>query len=375
MMRPIILQAALFRDHGDDPEEHERSRTSMLYLLSWLVMHDRLWLRTYPDTPSIYASGVKYINKDDIDAPAWQDVSVCLAKGTGDCKDFAAWRCAELLEQGIDCRPCIQWRIIDGTSRFHALVEYPDGTLEDPSIMLGMKSTRGFITPPEDDEVDPYKVAEDVVNGLFLGKHGDRDKAKASIERLEKLSGDDEECAKALAIIHRACGRARTELDNGSTDLRGVVQRSLARGPRSRSIFDTSVTGDDPAATATPGANAPATSLNQQTTTALDVGGSALLSLIPGAGIILAPLAPAIVKSADVLITQAQKGDKKAMGKIADTAAKAKQGDPQAQQDLDALKRVKQAKDQVTDALTKQYQSASWNPFSLYKIGLGPNLQ
>lgn len=363
MMRPIILKVALFRDHGEDPQEHIRSRESMLYLLNWLVRHDRGWLRQYPDTPKLYESGVTYVYKDEIDAPVWQDISYSLATKKADCKDFAAWRCAELLEAGIDCRPQIQWRNVDGVYRFHALVEYPDGTTEDPSRLLGMEGDTPFIQPPQQDDEEDYvnsmKTAECVVKGLVMGDDETKERAQASFEKLCKLAERDPSCAQACALIRRSLGNVRSSLKDMGEDvdeatLEGIVNRALR--PQSRSLFEA------------------ARGLNAQEEGLIDTGGMALLSLIPIVGPALAATTPAVVKEADALVTKAQGGDKKALGKIADTAAKAKQGDATAQQDLKTLQAVKAMKDATQAALYKQWQATSWNPLKLYRLAVEPTV-
>lgn len=358
-MRPIILKVALFRDHGEDPEEHARSRVSMLVLLHFLVQHDRMWLRQYPRTPRLYESGVRYVYKDEIDAPVWQDIAYSLATKTADCKDFAAWRCAELLEQGIDCRPQIQWRKVDGVYRFHALVEYPDGTTEDPSRLLGMEGSTPFIQPPEEDSMDVMKTAESVVKGLVMGDDETRARAKASFDRLCKMAESDGDCAQVCGIVRRSLGSVRATLKETGEDvdeatLEGIV--NLALRPRSKSMFEA------------------ARGLNAQEEGLIDTGGSALLSLIPIIGPALAMATPAVVKEADSLVTKAQGGDKKAIGKIADTAAKAKQGDEQAKQDLQTLKAVKAMRDASTKAQYEQWRNTSWNPLKLYKLAVEPTL-
>jgi hypothetical protein len=360
MMRPIILKVSLFRDHGEDPAEHARSCESMLYLLNWLVRHDRGWLKQYPNTPKLYESGVTYDYKDEIDAPVWQDISYSLATKKADCKDFAAWRCAELLEAGIDCKPRIQWQEIDGVYRFHALVEYPDGTTEDPSRLLGMGGDTPFIQPPEeDDSMNVMKTAECVVKGLVMGDDETKERAQASFEKLCKLAEGDPTCAQACALIRRSLGNVRASLKNMPEDvdeatLEGIVNQAIR--PRSRSLFEA------------------ARGLNAQEEGLIDTGGAALLSLVPIFGPALAATTPAVVKEADALVTKAQGGDKKAMGKIADTAAKAKQGDAQAQQDLKTLQAVKAAKDATQAALYRQWKETSWNPLKLYKLAVEPTV-
>jgi len=81
MMRPIILQVALFREHASDPDEHARSRLSMLYFLEALTLHNQEWLKLYPDTPDIYDSGVRYVYKDTIEAACWQDIPKISPRG------------------------------------------------------------------------------------------------------------------------------------------------------------------------------------------------------------------------------------------------------------------------------------------------------
>lgn len=214
MMRPIILEAPLFRNHADDPQEHERSRVSMLALLDWLAIHDRLWLQMYPGAPDIYDSGVRYVYKDSVEAACWQDIAMCLAKKTGDCKDFAAWRVAELRERyGVDCKPAVLWRLVDGSWRFHAVVEFPDGTQEDPSLVLGMKSS-----PRGENEVktiNPKNTAHAILSGILSRDPKKVQRAKASYQKLCALAPDDPNCRKAQAMVNAKAAQLRTRIQAG----------------------------------------------------------------------------------------------------------------------------------------------------------------
>lgn len=120
-------------------------------LVESLVMADRAYLRDYPHTPGIYDAGVRYFfNRDQ-----WKDIPSILRDGTGDCKDFTAWRVAELRNQGIKAAPYVTDRLIYAPDRavtmYHVLVRIPiampDGSiewrLEDPSRMLGMTGIDG----------------------------------------------------------------------------------------------------------------------------------------------------------------------------------------------------------------------------------------
>jgi hypothetical protein len=107
-------------------------------LVEALVMADRAYLRDYPDTPSLYDAGIPYVfNKD-----RWQDIPTMLVRREGDCKDFTAWRVAELRQHGIKASVHVTDRLIsspDGRlTMYHVLVRLPGGLLEDPSAMLGM---------------------------------------------------------------------------------------------------------------------------------------------------------------------------------------------------------------------------------------------
>jgi hypothetical protein len=120
-------------------------------LVESLVMANRAYLRDFPATPSIYDAGVTYVfNRDQ-----WKDIPSILRDRTGDCKDFTAWRVAELRRHGIKAAPYVTDRLIQTPDKsvvmYHVLVRIPvmnlDGSiswrLEDPSRMLGMTGIDG----------------------------------------------------------------------------------------------------------------------------------------------------------------------------------------------------------------------------------------
>ena len=64
-----------------------------------------------------------------------------LADGTlaANCDNVCAWRAAELRQSGIHAMPYITHRQRqDGGTTYHAIVRWPDGSSEDPSLLLGM---------------------------------------------------------------------------------------------------------------------------------------------------------------------------------------------------------------------------------------------
>lgn len=85
----------------------------------------------------IYESGVTYQHEHR--GETWKDACATLKRGRGNCKEFVAWRLAELWHQGINAMPLsIVQRLGPNKILFHVVLEYPDGTIEDPSSNLGM---------------------------------------------------------------------------------------------------------------------------------------------------------------------------------------------------------------------------------------------
>lgn len=102
----------------------------------------------------LYMSGVRY-KEDDPGREDWRDCLEIIKRGFGDCDNLCAWRAAELRAAGINAEPVIKWQHIPrevalqlgypskiippgGLSMVHVLVRHPDGTIEDPSKLLGM---------------------------------------------------------------------------------------------------------------------------------------------------------------------------------------------------------------------------------------------
>lgn len=135
---PFRITYALELFNG--PAERELSRRTLGIMLDCLFEIDRLYLRTHPKTPLIYRSGVRYMEEPP-GQEDWQDVPTCLRMGIADCEDVSCWRAAELNERfGIAARPFFrESRRPDGGYLYHVVVRYPDGRIEDPSKILGMR--------------------------------------------------------------------------------------------------------------------------------------------------------------------------------------------------------------------------------------------
>lgn len=130
---------------GSDKKNVFRSRLAIERLLDALVLINMDWLRAYPETPKLYESGVVYkkvVPPGEDDDP-WQDIPSTLSLGYGDCEDLACWRVAELRMSGNAASTLVDYRLgqKDGKPRhfFHVLVQYQNGSTEDPSRLLGAK--------------------------------------------------------------------------------------------------------------------------------------------------------------------------------------------------------------------------------------------
>jgi hypothetical protein len=169
MLRYILHELSLFEPGADQAG----ARTDLTWILEGLTQRDQQYLKDHPNTPLLYQSGVTYeppaqFNGDcpevqvlkaalgpaanEIQVRAvldkvqavlggerFRDIGRIIENGVGDCDNIAAWRAAELRQHGVKASPYITWRKrFDGGYTYHVLVRWPDNTLEDPSLLLGM---------------------------------------------------------------------------------------------------------------------------------------------------------------------------------------------------------------------------------------------
>lgn len=107
-------------------------------ILDALVKANRRFLRAH-NVPGIYESGVRYANEPPGTTEEFAAIPIVLARKWGDCDDLAPWRVAELQEQGERASIRIQWKPMkNGRKMFHVLVRRENGSIEDPSALLGM---------------------------------------------------------------------------------------------------------------------------------------------------------------------------------------------------------------------------------------------
>ena len=121
-------------------EDREESHQVLNILLNALTQIDMQYLRNHPQTPIIYQSGVRYVEEPP-GLEDWRDIPTCLRERQGDCEELACWRAAELnVRQGIAAFPIFGFRTLsNGNVVYHIRVQYPNGYIDDPSRVLGMR--------------------------------------------------------------------------------------------------------------------------------------------------------------------------------------------------------------------------------------------
>lgn len=90
---------------------------------------------TVVPVPPLYEAGIKYRLEPNSGEgwEEWADPWSVARRGWGDCDDLVMYRVAELLQGGEDASINVIW---DGT-RYHVRVRRADGSVEDPSHLLG----------------------------------------------------------------------------------------------------------------------------------------------------------------------------------------------------------------------------------------------
>ena len=135
-MRLIGFELGLFTSE----RERAYSERVLAILLRALVDANCVYLATHRATPPLYRAGVRY-RAERWPRERWKGIAQVLRDGEGDCEDLACFRAAELIVgAGVAAEPVFRFRRLGRLSVYHILVRYPDGSLEDPSLLLGMGS-------------------------------------------------------------------------------------------------------------------------------------------------------------------------------------------------------------------------------------------
>lgn len=110
-------------------------------LLALLTRKNVAYLRSHPNTPRLYQSGVRYqvepSGKED-----WLTIPEVLARRVADCEDLACYRAAELIVRDGETKARAFWTKMRADSNgtlYHIRVRRANGTIEDPSYILGMR--------------------------------------------------------------------------------------------------------------------------------------------------------------------------------------------------------------------------------------------
>lgn len=110
-------------------------------LLRVLVQCNLEYLRQNPRTPHPYQSGAWYV-KEKNGLEDWRDIPRILLNRGGDCEDLACYLAAWEQFRGVHAEPVVKWRTYPaGNTVFHIVVRYPNGYIEDPSKLLGMRGS------------------------------------------------------------------------------------------------------------------------------------------------------------------------------------------------------------------------------------------
>lgn len=121
----------------------ERWRDPALSLLLAMLTRWNRFVMKRTTVPPLYEAGVRYIREDyeSVHPEDWLDCLEVLSQGGGDCEDLACYRAAELQLRGERARAVWHRRSLgNGRTLLHIFVERGDGTLEDPSRLLGMET-------------------------------------------------------------------------------------------------------------------------------------------------------------------------------------------------------------------------------------------
>lgn len=108
--------------------------------LATLVRRNVRLLEAYPDIPLLYQAGIRYQHEPP-GVEKWQAIDRMLTTKQGDCEDLACALTAELIVRRGDknAKPILTSRAMGNNARmYHIRTMHGDGTIEDPSKVLGM---------------------------------------------------------------------------------------------------------------------------------------------------------------------------------------------------------------------------------------------
>jgi hypothetical protein len=133
------MYAPLYQLRSFDVIDSDARSRVLERMLEALIAANIEYLTICPSAPPLYESGVVYEEEPE-ERDNWQDIPETLGVGNGDCEDLACWRIAELRFRANEhASPLIRWREVGTRTVYHITVRRADGTIEDPSRLLGMR--------------------------------------------------------------------------------------------------------------------------------------------------------------------------------------------------------------------------------------------
>lgn len=157
----------------DNPGAKWFSEQVLLWNMYVLTVRNVYYLQENPSTPKLYDSGVVYLLPEQLEkrpsesslrelrkfldekmkmsraeiehhidmargVEIFRDIPRIMEHGGGDCDNLSCWRVAELVVAGVSAKPYLVGRQQGSRTIYHAKCWWPDGSDEDPSIILGM---------------------------------------------------------------------------------------------------------------------------------------------------------------------------------------------------------------------------------------------
>jgi hypothetical protein len=184
--------------------DKDDSEQVMMDLLAVLVRVNRRYLRKHPECPRLYESNVTYRRETTVEE--FNSIPVALKAGGADCDDLAPWRVAELIERDherarifVTCS-----ETSDGLGEpkrlYHIRVKRADGTIEDPSEVLGMHRALPDGWQPVDG-VDDLAAARLATKLWRLQRQGVATAKKKIVELRQRARRGEAEARELVHIL------------------------------------------------------------------------------------------------------------------------------------------------------------------------------
>lgn len=132
-MNPI-LEIGVFQRGGAASEEYSIGAAEAV--LNGLAQANAIAWRTW-NLPRLYNGSVRYEREPKGRREVWKGIKAIFRDGFADCDDLSAARAGELQASGKDTGARV-YIYRSGPRTLHAVVRRSNGSIEDPSRVLGM---------------------------------------------------------------------------------------------------------------------------------------------------------------------------------------------------------------------------------------------